>query len=186
MFCSNCGAQLASGAKFCPSCGAAVSAPAAPATPVAPVEPVAPVIPAEPVAPVIPAEPVAPVNPTPVYTPNPDYYTVPTVAATPVVSAKDKAMGFVGMGLGIGGLVFAVVAVICALALMGVRYAGFIYAFVYTLFSMPLSIVGKILSGKSEAAGNTSTPCSVGNKMGLAGIIVSAAALFLGIINLMV
>ena len=164
-------------AKFCPSCGTSVSAPAAPVSPAAPSEPVAPVTPTP-----NPSYYSAPSEP--VYTPNPSYYTIPTVAATRVVSAKDKAMGFVGMGLGIGGLFFAVLAVICALALMSMQVFSFTYAFVYTLFSLPLSIVGTVLSGKSEAAGNTSTPCSVGGKLGLAGIIVSAAALFLSFISL--
>ncbi len=86
-FCSNCGNQIDTAAKFCGNCGAPVAVPA---------EPVAVPVPETPVV-VVPAEPER------VY------------AAEPVVSVKTKVFGFVGMGLSIGGLFFAIIGVLYTL-----------------------------------------------------------------------
>ena len=190
-FCSNCGAKLEDNSKFCTVCGTAVAQPAP--------EPVAqpapePVVEAVPVTPAYtaPSEPAYAAPSTPTYTPpsTPTYNTVPTpvcpVCAPVEVSGSVKALGFVGMGLAIGGLFLAALGLLCAMIGMGEEGLGFGYSIGYGMFSWPLSIVGKILCGKSQEAGNTAAPCSVGSKLGLVGIIVSAVMMFFGLINLMI
>ena len=184
IFCSNCGAKLEDTSKFCTVCGTAVAQPApAPAPQPAP-EP-APVTPAY----TMPTEPVytAPVEPSYAPPSAPTYSTpVSPVYATVEVPTNVKIQGFVGMGLAIGGLFFAALGLLCAMIGMGEEGLGFGYSIGYGIFSWPLSIVGKILCGKSQEAGNISTPCSVGSKLGLVGIIVSAVMMFFGLINLMI
>lgn len=79
MFCKNCGAPLNDDAKFCPSCGNVVAAPApqpevqtVPAQPVQPVQPVQPAQPVQPGQPVyqqpVYQAPVAPAQPNPAVT----------------------------------------------------------------------------------------------------------------------
>ena len=113
-------------------------------------------------------------------------YAVPAVAEKSGVSVKTKVLGFVGMGLGIGGLVFAVLGIIYTLAGMVEMGLGFGFAIAFSLFSMPCSIVGMVLCKQSQDAGNTATPCSVGTKLSVAGLIVSGVMLFLGFVNLFV
>ncbi len=166
-FCSNCGNHLEENAKFCSKCGSAIAAPVTPPAPAAPVE-----------APV-PAEPV---YSAPVYTP---IYNAPAVI--PEVSGKTKALGFVGMGLGIGGLFFAIFGLLFTIANMDSYYddgTALFLAIYMSIFSMPLSIVGRILAGKSRDGGNLSSVCRVGTSLGLAGLIVSCVMLFLGFVSI--
>ena len=103
----------------------------------------------------------------------------------PVVSGKTKALGFVGMGLSIGGLFFAVFGLLYTFIFMAtIPIASFVYAIVFSLFSLPLCIVGGVLCNKSVEQGNRSAVCSVGSKLRIAGIIVSAVMLFFGMIAL--
>ena len=170
-FCSNCGNQIDANTKFCGICGAPVEAPVAPAAPVPPVAPVVTPVVETPVQPTFVAPP--PVMPEYVY------------PAEPVVSAKDKAMGFVGMGLAIGGLFLAIFGIIYTLIGLGAEMGmGFGMSIGFGIFTRPLSIVGKILCGRSQDAGNTSGACSVGAKLALAAIIVSAVMMFFGFIDL--
>ena len=101
-----------------------------------------------------------------------------------VVSGKNKALGFVGMGLSIGGLFMAVLGLLYTAIGMVETGLGFGMAIAFSLFSLPLAIVGRILSDRSGESGNTSKACSVGRGLGLAGIIVTGVMLFLGILNL--
>lgn len=101
-----------------------------------------------------------------------------------VVSAKDKALGFVGMGLAIGGLFMVGIGILYTLFGMIETGLAFGMSVAFGLFSMPLAIVGRNLSSKSQERGNTSAACSVGRGLGLAGIIATCGMLFLGIINL--
>ena len=103
-----------------------------------------------------------------------------------VVSAKDKALGFVGMGLSIGGMFMAVLGILYTALGMIETGLGFGMAVAFSLFSLPLSIVGRNLCNRSVERGNTAKPCSIGRGLGLAGIIVTGVMLFLGIINLCV
>ncbi len=161
--------------------------PAAPAPTYAP-----PAAPAPTYAP--PAAPTyaPPAAPAPTYAPPaaPTYsYPAPTgyaAASAPAVDAGTKAKGFVGMGLAIGGLVMAIIGIIACLASIDFDPA---YAFGltigYGIFSFPLSIVGRILCNKSQEAGNTSGACSVGSKLGMAGLIVSIVMMGIGFIALL-
>ena len=160
-YCSNCGHQVEATDKFCGGCGAPVSAPAAAPAPEAAPAPQVVVAPAP--------------QPVPVAQP-----------ATPEISSKTKVFGFVGMGLGIGGLFFAVLGIIYTLVGMGETGLGFGMSVGFGLFSAPMSILGIKFSNDSARAGNSSKCCTVGSKLGLAGIIVSGVMLFLGFINLFV
>lgn len=172
-FCSNCGNQIDANTKFCGICGAPVEAPVAPAAPAAPATPVTPV--QETYYQETPVQPTF-VAPPPV---------MPVYQAEPVVSAKDKALGFVGMGLGIGGLFLAIFGIIYTLIGLSAEMGmGFGMSIGFGIFTWPLSIVGKILCGRSQDAGNTSGACSAGAKLALAAIIVSAVMMFFGFIDL--
>ena len=110
---------------------------------------------------------------------------VPQVCGTPVCSTKAKVLGFVGMGLSIGGIVMAVLGILyTCLSLATDEVLAFAFSFAFGIFSLPLSIVGGILSDRSSFMGNRSAACSVGAKLRVAGIIVSAVMLFLGFISL--
>ena len=113
------------------------------------------------------------------------YYTA-SKSVEVVVSGKDKALGFVGMGLSIGGMFMAVFGILYTALGMIETGLGFGMAVAFSLFSLPLAIVGRVLSSRSVERGNTSSVCSVGRGLGLAGIIVTGVMLLLGIINLCV
>lgn len=167
-FCPNCGNKIENAGKFCPNCGA----PIAPAVEAAPVE--TPVY-TQPAAPLY-TQPAAPVYTQPVYT--------APVVAEPVVETGTKVKGFVGMGLAIGGLLFAVLGLFYTLIGMVEEGIGFVMAIVFSIFALPLSIIGRSLCGSSAAAGFTSGACSAGRKLGLAGMIVCFVMLFMGLLNL--
>ncbi len=169
-YCSKCGFWLKEDAKFCPQCGAPVTAPA-PVNPAYTQSAEQPV--AEPVASV--AESVMPV-----------VVAAPVVNAAPAVQTKDKVLGFVGMGLGIFGLVWAIFGILYTLIGMEEQGLGFAFSVVFGMLSMAPGIVGRCLCNQSMENGNLSTPCSVGSKISLAAIIVSCVMLFLGVINLIV
>lgn len=160
-FCSKCGNPLEENSKFCAKCGTPVqdAAPAAPAY----TAPAAPVY-------------TAPAAPT---------YTAP-VAAEPVVSPKAKVLGFVGMGVSIFGLFMAAIGLLYTFVGMATEETGmgFAFSFAFALFSLPCAIVGRMLCNNSIGMGNNATPCTVGSKLGIAGIIVTAAMLFFGFITL--
>lgn len=123
----------------------------------------------------------------PVYSqPNPYSTPVYSQPAPAPVPAKAKALGFVGMGVAIGGLVFAVLGLLYTFIGIATEMEGlaFGYSIAFALFSFPCSIVGRVLCNNSKEMGNHATPCSVGSKMGIAGIIVSAVMLFFGLISL--
>lgn len=162
-YCSNCGSQMEASAKFCSSCGTPVPAPA----PEAPVN-------------TAPAEPV--------YTaPAEQTYIVPAVPVKQAVSVKTKILGFIGMGLAIGGLFFAIIGMLYTLIGMYENGLAFGMSVAFGgLMALPMSIVGRILCNQSVQAGNTARVCSIGSKLGVAAIIVSGVMLFLGVINLMI
>lgn len=155
-FCVKCGYRIESDDKFCFACGAPVAGRESEPAPVA--------------------------APYPVVQPG----LVPVMTEPPRLSVKTKVLGFVGMGLSIGGFVIAILGILYTMIFMEIPPAGAVFAFYLSVFSMPLSIVGRILSKKSIEGGNQSTVCTVGTRLGLAGIIISAVMLFLGFTNLMV
>lgn len=160
-YCSNCGSQIDASAKFCSSCGTPVPAP-------------------------VPVETVQTAPAEPVYTaPAVQTYIAPAAPVKRTVSVKAKVLGFIGMGLAIGGLFFAIIGILYTMIGMVEQGLGFGMSLSFSLFaSLPLSIVGKILCNQSEQAGNTARVCSIGSKLGVAAIIVSGVMLFLGVINL--
>ncbi len=110
---------------------------------------------------------------------------VPQVYVAPVSSTKSKVLGFVGMGLAIGGLFFAVIGLLYTFIGLAVEEGlAFGFSFAFSFFSMPLSIIGGILCNRSYLMGNRSAACSVGSKLRMAGIILSAVMLFIGFISL--
>ena len=119
----------------------------------------------------------------------PDVVPIPVPVPTPVsfaVPGPVKAQGIVGMALGIAGMVFAILGLICTLSGMGLDAMGFAFSIYFSIFSMPLSCVGRALCNKSSESGNFSSVCSIGSKMAMAGIIVSIVMLAFGLINLAV
>ncbi len=128
--------------------------------------------------------PPAPTYTPPVYTP--PVYTPPAYPAPveTVVPTKAKVLGFVGMGLGIGSLVLAILGILYTLIGFAVDGMGFGMSIGFGMFSMPLSIVGKILVNQSIEAGNNTTACSVGSKMSTAGLAVTCVMLALGFTSL--
>ena len=123
--------------------------------------------------PSIPAVPVAPA----VVAPVPQVYNAP-------VSTGAKVQGYVGMGLAIGGLFFAIIGLLYTFIGLVAEGLAFAFAIAFSFFSMPLSIIGGVLCDRSQEEGNTSTACSVGCKLRTAGIIVSAVMLVIGFLNL--
>ncbi len=101
------------------------------------------------------------------------------------VPVKAKVMGFIGMGLSIGGLIMAIIGLLYTFIFISIEpEAGFVFSLIYGLFSLPLSIVGGMLCKNSAGMGNRSAACSAGSKLGVAGIIVSGVMLFFGLISL--
>ena len=164
------------------------AAPAAPtyAAPAAPTyaAPAAPTY-AAPAAPTY-AAPAAPTYAYPAAPATPAYPATPVTATAPAADGKTKAQGFVGLGLSIGGLVFAIIGLIYCLSLMGWDgVTAFGASIGYGIFSFPCSIVGKILASKSREAGNTSGACGAGSKLGVAGLVVSIVMMGFGFIALL-
>ena len=175
-FCTKCGKQLDSSAKFCSGCGEPVNPPVVHTTPVGEIR--------------VPQEP-------PVYEPRPAYQSAPQVRYQQpaqvryqqpevVISTKTKVLGFVGMGLGIGALFFAVLGILYTLIGMEDGAVAFGMSVGFGMVSVPCGIVGMLLSNQSMDGGNRSKACSVGVKLSLAGLIVSGVMVFLGLIGLMI
>ena len=124
-------------------------------------------------APVAPAAPVV-VEPAP-----------QVVCGEPVCPTNARVLGFVGMGLSIGGVVMAAIFLLYTIVFMGIDgETAFGASLIYGMISMPLSIVGGVLSDKGRNMGNRSAVCSVSSKLRIAGIIVTAVMLFVGLIGL--
>ena len=208
-FCTNCGNQIPEGSIFCPGCGTKCAS-EAPAhaepipfeeTQVLDQSPVCTPVYEEPAPvyqpPVYEQPQQAPVYEQPAYQPPvneqppvygyqpPVYnYQQPIPQAQPVVSAGAKVKGFIGMGLGIGSLAIAVIALIVGFASVGDAYLSGA-AIGYSLVAVGLGVPAKILAGKAVEEGFIGTPTKLGSVFGLIGIIVGGVAGFFGIIGLM-
>ncbi len=91
----------------------------------------------------------------------------------------NKAMGFIGMGFGIGCMAMLAMALFCLIFGLAFRLMeGIGYGVLIPISSSPYSIVGLTLSVKSIRSGNKLPSCKAGLIMGLVGTSVSAAALF--------
>ena len=117
------------------------------------------------------------------------------VETSPVLQGQNqaplpsKAKIITGMVLSINGIAYAAIGILyvflLALSSMAtyqedIAIATFICSFIFSLFSLPVSIVGFILSKNTINAGSTSTMSRVGKALGLAGIIVSAVMIVIG------
>lgn len=87
---------------------------------------------------------------------------------------------------GIFGMIMAIIGLIGTMTWIGSWYSegGFYFALYMMIFSLPLSIVGRVLSSSSQDAGNESGVCGAGKAMGLVGIILTAVMMFFGFICL--
>lgn len=157
--CPNCKTESETKINFCPKCGSTMGE-------IVVTSP-APVVNEQPKAPVIPAQPIV------------STYTQPA-------TQYSKAKGIVGMALSIAGLFFAFLAFVYTVALIDLEGAlAFGMSIGFTIFSLPLSIVGLVLSKGNANLGDTSTFVKVGKILGLIGVILSGVALFFGFIGLM-
>lgn len=172
--CPNCTYQTETEVNFCPLCGSKLvnNEPApvvAPATEVIQNEPVQPVQPVQPVTYSYQPTPTA----QPQYVPQPQY--------TPQTQGPSLAMKIVGMALSIGGFFFAFLAFFGSMSILGYDEA-FSVAFVYSIFSLPLSIIGLIFSIKSSSQGDTSAFSKVGKIFGIIGLALMGFILFVSLV----
>ena len=185
--CPNCHKVSETPAAFCAACGTAMIEQPAPA-------PQAPAYTAQPTyAYQQPQQPVyqqAPQQPTyqqPTYQQPPQqYWQQPTAYSAPTVPAPaqegpSKGKVIVGMVLGIAGLAMASIGLLYTLALSFDAIGGFVFGFVFSMFSTPLSLVGMIMSNGNISAGDTSSMSSIGKKLGLIGLILSVVMLLIAI-----
>ena len=194
--CPNCNKQSETPANFCPRCGTTmIIAPEvqveAPQTQYVAPQPEQPQY-AEPQQPVYaqpqytqpqyaPQQPQQPMYNQPQYT-QPVYNQPQYVAPQPSVPSKAKAI--VGMALGAAGLFFAVMGFFYTLMFVAIDGAFAIgMAIGFGIFSMPLSLVGLIMSSKARNAGDISVFTKLGKIFGLVGTIVSGVNLIIGIIG---
>lgn len=95
------------------------------------------------------------------------------------VEKPNLAKKIVGMALSIFGFAFSIIIAIISLATMAIPEASFGLTVVYAIFSMPGSIIGFNFSNEARNLGDQSKLSSTGKSLGLAGIIITAAALFI-------
>ena len=174
--CPNCNKQSETPANFCPRCGTAMI--------------IAPEVQAEAPQQAVPQpQYVAPQPEQPQYAePQQPQYTQPMYAqpqyVAPQPSTPSKAKAIVGMALGAAGLFFAVLGFFYTLAFVAIDGAFAIGMSIgFGIFSMPLSLVGFIMSSKARNAGDRSVFTKLGKIFGLVGTIVSGVNLIVGIIG---
>ncbi len=158
--CPNCNAKSEEPVNFCFNCG----------TPMVNNEP-------QPVEPQQFAQP---------YQPEQQYQQPqqPVYYAYPPVNKPSLAVKIVGMVLSIVGLVFLSIGGLYTLIGLVEEGLAFAFALVFDLFFLPLSIVGLCLSNKCINAGDYSGMSRAGKTLGIVGIIIAAAALFIGCASL--
>lgn len=118
----------------------------------------------------------------PVYQPVPPVY-----HSAPVPAGPNKGKQIVGMILGIAGFIFAIFDALYALiGLAADGVFGFSFSIAFAVFSLPLSLVGMVMSNKGLDAGCNSAFCRLGKRFGLLGVILTAVGLFFGFIGLLV
>lgn len=183
--CTNCKHTSETPENFCPVCGHPMTQQAAaePAVVTEPVPTAEPVVAAEPVPAAAPAA-----EQQPAYAVQPQYQYVQPQAPTSV-APPSKAKVIVGMVLSIAGLAMAALGMLYTLIFMATAMAtagivAFGVGLVFFLFSLPLALVSLILSQNNLRAGSASNMSSVGKKLGIVGVALSGALLFLACISL--
>jgi len=154
--CPKCNFKNESAMNYCPQCGSEM-------------------IYAEPIAAPEVAQPVQPTYVEPIQPVHNVYVPAPT---------PHLAVNIVGMALSISGLVFLAIGSLYTLIGLIEEGLAFAMAFTFSLFFLPLSIVGLFLSNKCLNAGDTSAMSRVGKILGIIGIIVAGASLFIGFTSL--
>jgi len=103
-------------------------------------------------------------------------YQQPVYPQYPQQSAGSRGQKIAGMILGISGFVVAILGFIYTIIFIDIEEeAAFIFGMMFSMISLPLSIVGMILSIKSRMA----TP---GKVFGIIGTILSGIVLFIALI----
>ena len=112
--------------------------------------------------------------------------TIPDANDTPEAPKPSKAKAIVGMALSAAGFINAATGILYALGYMATETNEFTFMFtiIMCIITLPLSLVGLILSSKSRKAGDLSIFTKLGRLFGILGIIASAILLSLGIIAL--
>lgn len=108
----------------------------------------------------------------------PNYVNQVTYSPYPV-EKPNLAKKIVGMALSIFGFAFSIIIAIMSLATLALPGASFGITLVYSIFSLPGSIIGFNFSNEARNLGDQSKLSSTGKSLGLAGIIITAAALFI-------
>ena len=108
----------------------------------------------------------------------PNYVNQVTYSPYPV-EKPNLAKKIVGMALSIFGFAFSIIIAIMSLATLALPEASFGITLVYSIFSLPGSIIGFNFSNEARNLGDQSKLSSTGKSLGLAGIIITAAALFI-------
>lgn len=199
--CPNCNHQAGDQFSFCPMCGSALEQlqPEAniPQPVVEPIDteatqsvfnaPIEPVVEETVVAEPIDTEATQGVYTAPVqnqYTysaPVQNTYSAPAPQykyAEAPVKKPNLAKKIVGMALSIEGFVMAIFLALYSLIFLAVDPAfGFGYAFGFSIFSVPGSIIGLIFSNAAQNEGDTSALSRVGKGLGLAGLIIAIVCL---------
>lgn len=186
--CPNCNKQYEEPTNFCSNCGAAMTIASEPKVEEPKVEiPVveAPEIPATEAptteAPVIEA-PKPPVAAEPTYQP-PFYQQPPQYAVQ--VNPPSKAKAITGMALSAAGLAFAFMGFLYTLIFMMVDgAAGLGMSIGFGIFSLPLSLVGLIISGNNRNAGDRTVFSKIGKILGIVGVILSGVSFLIGFAGL--
>ncbi len=101
--------------------------------------------------------------------------------------APSKAKAIVGMALSIAGFANAAVSLLYIFSFMaeGLGDAALAFAIIMFLITMPLSLVGLILSSKCRSAGDRSVFTKLGKIFGIVGIVFSVLVLLFGIIGML-
>ena len=115
----------------------------------------------------------------------------PVVEPTPYIppmqtySAPSLGKVITGMALSIAGLFFAGIGFIYTLIFLALDGAmAFGMSFGFMIFSLPLALIGMIMSNKNIAAGSTNKMAKLGKTFGLIGIIATGVMFFFGLIAL--
>ena len=192
--CPNCNKQSETPANFCPVCGTTMIIAPTPQTE-APEQPVY----AEPqyaqpqygqpqygqpqYAQPQYGQPQQPIYNQPQY--NQPMYVQPQYVA-PQPSTPSKAKAIVGMALGAAGLFSAVTGFLYTMIGMAIDggEAGLFMAIFFGFFSIPLSLVGLIMSAGTRKAGDTTIFSKLGKIFGLIGVILSGVTLLIGSVGL--
>lgn len=104
---------------------------------------------------------------------------------TPIVKKPHLALKIVSMALSIAGFAFMCFGFLYTLLGLVEEGMALGMAFTFSLFFLPLCIVGMVLSCKCINAGDTSALTRVGKILGLIGIIISGVCLFIGFASIM-